>query len=105
MHATLNRSKAEAWLGRAQRGNGPQDADPNAYIVRIDLSKVPAERVIDLSTHEKQQRFVGNRQTEKEFVRLIHDTHNPPAALAEDWSEVLILGRGCFPSILLEGGR
>ena len=89
LHATLSRSRAHNWLARAIQGQGPQKEDP--------------KRVIDLSSYDKPQIFVGKRQSDVELVRLIHVPNSAPV-LAESWQEVLILGRGYFPETFA-GGR
>ena len=101
LHATLSRECAVAWLTRARQGQGNFRADPYAYLVSIDLSKVPAERVIDLSTHALQEIFLRDRVMDDAIQRLIHNVQNPPTVLARSWREVLILGRGKVPRDIL----
>ncbi len=66
-------------------------------LVKIDLGRFPADRVIDLSTLEKFQFFLRGWTDEREVERLIHWERDAPTTLAERWGEVLILGRGLAP--------
>ena len=105
LHASLSRDDAVQWLNRAREGYGPLPADPDAYLVMIDLAKIPKERVIDLSSHEKQKQFLGQRANDDHILELIHQQKNPPMTLAEGWKEVLILGRGWFVEHYMERAR
>ena len=58
-----------------------------------------------MSTHEKQETFLRDRVMEPQILSLIHAEKNSATHLAESWAEVLILGRGRFPEILLEWER
>ena len=103
LHFTRSKKNAIAWLQRARRGQGPNPADLNAYIVRAELCRHPPERVIDMSTLEAQQLFMRGVGVcgggIKEHMRVERDPLSP---LAEKWREVLILGRGRVPQEWLE---
>ena len=102
LHASLSRDDAVGWLNRAREGYGPVPKDPDAYLVKIDLANIPKERVIDLSSREKQQQFLGDRVHVEYINDVLHSVKNPPMALAERWKEVLILGRGRFVEHYME---
>ena len=102
LHFTRSKKNAIAWLHRARRGQGPNPADLNAYIVRAELCRHPPERVIDMSTLEAQQLFMCGVDVEGAIKNHMCVEKNAPSTLAERWREVLILGRGRAPQEWLE---
>ena len=102
LHFTRSKKNAIAWLHRARRGQGPNPADLNAYIVRAELCRHPPERVIDMSTLEAQQLFMRGVGVEGGIKEHMCVERDPPSSLAEKWREVLILGRGRVPQEWLE---
>ena len=89
LHASLSRPCALRWLKMARI------RDPRAYLVEIDLSKLPPERIIDFSTYKQQNVLLRGRVLE--LGHLIHVFPEPPTVMAENYREVLLVARGYVP--------
>ncbi len=92
LHCTTSQAVAWRWLQRGRE----RRRDYANYIVRIDVSGLPPEHVIDMSTQRKQQAFIGTHALDN----IVQEHLGGMAkALADD--EVLLVARGRIPRTLM----
>ena len=106
LSATTSEAKAHALLREARtfrtRRTGP---DPNAYLRRIDLSKLHPGQVIPFANHEQHTRLVQSKCREdrlSKFFARLGPGEVQPTTEAEKRSECLLVARGVIPADLFE---
>ena len=96
LHTSRDYFRARGWLASARA------RDRRCYLVRVDLAQFPNDQVIDISSHDMQRRFIGERQREYKIQKLMCTDHESPLHLSMKYKEVLLCARGAIPQSFFE---